>query len=88
MEFVKSIINLLISFFQNKTANTKKEVALADAKEEAVVEKIRANSNAHAVQQHEATQDALQELEIKHQEERKHAKESPDADDQQFNSSW
>lgn len=88
MEWVKLIIQFITSFFNNSTQKKKEEVKLADAVEELAVEKIRATSNAQAVQQQAKVQDALDKLEEKHKEERQDAKQNPKADDQQFGSSW
>lgn len=88
MEWVKLILNFITSWFNNSTQKKKEEVKLADAVEEMAVEKIRATSNAQAVQQQAKVQDALDKLEEKHKEERQDAKENPKADDDQFGSSW
>lgn len=88
MEWVKLILNFITSFFNNSTQKKKEEIKLADAVEELAVEKIKAVSNAQAVQQQVKVQDALDKLEEKHIRERKDAKENPKADDDQFGSSW
>lgn len=75
MEFLKLLFKMVTSFFQSKAANTKKEVSLADAKEQAVVESIRASENAQAVQQHAKTQKALDEVNEQHKKEREAAKQ-------------
>lgn len=88
MEIIKSIINLLLSFFQHKHQVAKNESDLAAKTEEAVVEKIRASENAAAVQQRQRTDEALVKLDQKHKEERDEAKADPKADDNQFGSTW
>ncbi len=64
MELIKSIFTLLISFFQHKTAVVKAETTLADAKEEVVVETVRANTNAAVISQVVETQEALVEVQV------------------------
>jgi hypothetical protein len=49
MEWLKALFALVTSFLQNSTAKQVEEVKLADATEKAVVESIRASSNALAV---------------------------------------
>lgn len=88
MKWVKLILNFITSWFNNSTQKKKEEVKLADAVEELAVEKIRATSNAQAVQQQMKVQAALDKLDEKHKEERKDAKENPKVDDDQFGSSW
>lgn len=88
MDFIKAIIALITSFFNRSTAKTVEEVKLADAQTKSTIETIRANENAAAVQQQQKTQEALQDLQQKHEEEREHAKANPNADDDQFGSSW
>lgn len=88
MEWVKLILNFVTSWFNNSTQKKKEELKLADAVEELAVEKMKSASNARAVQQQAKVQDALDKLEEKHKEERQHAKENPNADDEQFGNSW
>lgn len=69
MEIIKAIINLITSWFQKSTVETKKEVKLADAETKAVIETIRANENAKAVKQQERVQEAIKEVHTKYEEE-------------------
>lgn len=48
---IKSLFELITSFFANSTATKKKEVVLAEVTEKAVVEEIRATTNAVVVEQ-------------------------------------
>lgn len=67
MELLKKLLDLLTSWFQNKTAKTKEEITLADKTEEATVEKIRATANAKALE----TQQILEQNLAKLREEQK-----------------
>lgn len=59
MDLLKSLIELITSFFKNSTAKKKEELSLATKTEIAVVETIRATENAVAVQQQQRTQEAV-----------------------------
>jgi hypothetical protein len=87
MEYVKLIIALITSFFQNSTQKKKEELKVADAVEVAVVEKIRATSNANVIQQQSKIEEKLEELAVVQKEERKKVKETPN-DDEQFGGEW
>jgi len=87
VEIVKKILDFLTSFFRNSTAKKVEEVKLAEKTEEAVVEKIRATSNAQVIQQQEKTQEALEEV-IKKQQKAKPKKRNKKTDDEQFGSDW
>lgn len=75
MEFVKLLLNLITSFFQNSTAKTKKEVTLADAESNSVVQTIRATENAKAVEQQIKAQQAADAAVEKHNKEVKKAEQ-------------
>lgn len=77
MELLKSILTLITSFFQSKTAKSKEEVTLADKTEEATVEKIRASENAKVVQQQQETQKALDDLHVKQTEKKVEESKKP-----------
>lgn len=69
MELLKTILTLVLSFFQNSTAKKREEAAMVSTIEKAVVQEIRASSNAEAIVQQQETQKALEEVrEIHHQE--------------------
>lgn len=51
LNLIKSLFELIASFFANSTAAKKKEVVLAEVTEKAVVEEIRATTNAVVVDQ-------------------------------------
>lgn len=87
MEIIKAILALITSFFENSTQKKKEELKLADETETAVVQTIRASSNATAVQQQEKISEKLEVLEVLQKAERKKVKETPD-DDAQFGSEW
>ncbi len=70
MELIKTILNFLTSFFQNRTAASKKEVKLADAETKAVIETIRATENAKAVDHQQLVQDQLADLRVEQEKER------------------
>lgn len=69
MELIKSIIDLIISFFNNSTVKKKEEIGLADAKENAVINEIKASTNAKAIDQVNTTQQALNHSYDQHREE-------------------
>lgn len=84
MDFIKAIINLISSWFQRSTVQTKKEVKLADAETKAVVETIRASENATAVQQQEKVQQAIKQVQaaqtqIKHEQDQQSIDERIDS---------
>lgn len=62
MELLKKLLDLLTSWFQNKTANTKEEITLADKTEEATVQKIKATANAMAVDNQQILEHNLAQL--------------------------
>jgi len=62
MELLKKLLDLLTSWFQNKTAKTKEEITLADKTEEATVEKIKATANAIAVDNQQILEHNLAKL--------------------------
>lgn len=82
MEFIKAIINLITSFFQKSTVETKKEVKLADAESTAVVEQMRASENATAVQQQQKAQEAVEQ--VYSQQEQARVKEQTKSLDEQL----
>lgn len=88
MELFKAILALITSYFQNSAQAKKEDIKLADAVEEVVVEKIRANENAAAIEQTIKTQEALETLKTKQQEENIDAKQDPSDIDDQFGSSY
>lgn len=93
MELVKKILDLLISFFQSKKATTEQENRVADDAEVAVTEKVRATSNAKAVESIEKAQEALKQSQKRHEQQYKRRstdveKTQEEKDDEQFNSDW
>lgn len=68
MELIKALLALITSFFQNSTAKKKEEVSLTDVTEKAVVEEIRASTNARVVQQQQQTNKELDILHTNQQE--------------------
>jgi hypothetical protein len=64
MDWLKSLMALLTSFFQNSTTKKVEEVKLAEVTEKAVVESIRASSNAQAVEQTIAVSKAVHDVEV------------------------
>lgn len=87
MEIFKLILKFITSFFENRTVNKQAEVKKEADAVVAVVETIRANTNAAVVVQQAKTQEALVEVQQKQVEERAEAKAKPD-DDSQFGSEW
>jgi CO dehydrogenase/acetyl-CoA synthase alpha subunit len=87
MEYVKLILQFLTSFFQNSTQKKKEELKLADTTETAVIETIRATTNAKAVTQQQEVQNVIAEVAKKQAVERAEVKAKPD-DDKQFGSEW
>lgn len=77
MEIVKAILAFITSLLNRSTAKSVEEVKLADKTEQAVVETIRATQNAEAVQQHQKTAEAVQEVREKQKQERVEAAKKP-----------
>lgn len=64
MDWLKSLIALITSFLQNSTTKKVEELKLATVTEKAVVESIRASSNAQAVEQIVNVTQAVHEVEV------------------------
>jgi predicted phage-related endonuclease len=62
MELLKKLLDLVKSWFENKTAKTKEDITLADKTEEATVEKIRATANAKALENQQILEQNLAKL--------------------------
>jgi hypothetical protein len=84
MELFKKLLDLLISFFNRSTVVKKEELKLADAQEVAIVETVKATSNARAVQQQVKIQEAIEKVREIHKEERK----KDETFDEQFGKDW
>ena len=79
MELIKSIIALITSFFQSKTASTKKEETLADVTKTATTETIRADANEDAINQKQHIENAVENLaSVQKQKQQKESKKSID----------
>ncbi len=88
MEFLKSLIELITSWFKKSTAQTKADLTLAEATESATINEIKAESNAHAVQQLETIEEDLAKLRKKHKKEKQDAEQTNLEDNNPFGDSW
>lgn len=88
MDIVKALLDLISGWLNRSTQKSKEEIVLADKTEKAVVEEIRANTNATIVQQRQELDDELENINNKHKQDRKDAKKDPNIDDTMFGSDW
>lgn len=77
MELIKALLALITSFFNKSTVQTQKEVKLADAQTEAVINEIKATENVKAVQQQEEVQEVLEVVQKRQQEEKHEEAKKP-----------
>ena len=82
MDLIKAIISLLTSFFNNSAVKKKEELSLVEVNEKAVVEEIRATSNAAATEQLTKMNENLAKM--KKQYKKKQAEDSKKSLDEQI----
>lgn len=86
MDFLKSIIELITSFFKRSTVKIEQETTITDAKTEALINQIQATYNATIIEHNDEVQTELQELHEQHKQELDDVKTNPT--NNPFGESW